>query len=405
MIDEAHEWTDSVIDDLEYQLRLQYSEATAEMLDKQSEWLKDYERQKAQYDKDLKEGRITKEEYRKFMQTKAMQSQWFTNMIDSLADGAYAADVRAMDAVNDAMPKVYAENYNYGGYQVENGLHIKTSFNLADESTVRTLLKDNPDLLPKKYVDKAKDIQWNKEKFNSAILQGIIQGEPLTDIADRISSVLAMDRRAAYRNARTAMTAAQNVGRLQSYIRMLRNGIHVKKEWIATLDHHTRSSHRKADNDVQELDDRFKETGLLYPGDMSTNDPGEVYNCRCTMVANFDDAPHDISDRFSRLEDMSYEEWKQSKPKYNKTKSTKKSTKKKSTEKQSEKKDTKQEKKYTATQINKMTRKELIPLAREAFAKSSVNKGLSQSEINRRFDALVDDNTNEELRKLIKRWL
>lgn len=405
MIDEAHEWTDSVIDDLEYQLRLQYSEATAEMLDKQAEWLKDYERQKAQYDKDLKEGRITKEEYRKFMQTKAMQSQWFTNMVDSLADGAYAADVRAMDAVNDAMPKVYAENYNYGGYQVENGLHIKTSFNLADESTVRTLLKDNPDLLPKKYIDKAKDIQWNKEKFNSAILQGIIQGEPLTDIADRISSVLAMDRRAAYRNARTAMTAAQNVGRLQSYIRMLRNGIHVKKEWIATLDHHTRSSHRKEDNDVRELDERFKETGLLYPGDPSTNDPGNVINCRCTMVANFDDVPHDISDRFSRLDDMSYEEWKQSKPKYNKSKSTKKSTKKKSTEKQSEKKDTKQEKKYTATQINKMTRKELIPLAREAFAKSSVNNGLSQSEINRRFDALVDDNTNEELRKLIKRWL
>lgn len=318
MTDEAHEWTDSVIDDLEYQLRLQYSEATAEMLDKQAEWLKDYERQKAQYDKDLKEGRITKEEYRRFMQTKSLQSQWYTNMIDSLADGAYMADVRAMDTINDALPRVYAENYNYAAYQVESGLNIKTSFNLADESTVRTLLKDNPDLLPNKYVDKSKDIQWNKEKFNSAILQGIIQGEPLKDIADRISSVVDMDRRAAYRNARTAMTAAQNVGRLQSYIRMMRNGIHVKKEWIATLDHHTRSSHRKADNDVKELDERFSETGLLYPGDMSTNDPGEVYNCRCTMVANFDDVPHDIEDRFSRLDDMDYEEWKRSKPNYNK---------------------------------------------------------------------------------------
>lgn len=324
MVDEAHDWTDAEIERIESELRLQYSEATAEMLDKQDQWLKDYERQKAQYDKDLREGRITQEEYRRFMQTKTLESQWFTNMIDSLAEGAYAADVRAMDTINDAMPKVYAENYNYGGYQVESGLDIKTSFSIVDESTVRTLLKDNPDLLPNKYVDKYKDIQWNKEHFNSAIMQGILQGEPLTDIADRISKVVGMDERAAYRNARTAMTAAQNKGRLQSYIRMLRNGIHVKKEWIATLDHHTRSSHRKADNDVRELDEKFKETGLLYPGDMSTNDPGEVYNCRCTMVANFDDVPHDIEDRFSRLGDMSYDEWKRSKPKYNKSKSNSK---------------------------------------------------------------------------------
>lgn len=310
MIDAAHAWTDEEIARLESELQRQYVEATAEMMDKQARWLRDYEAQKAGFDKDLKAGRITDKQYKAFMREAAMQRQWFTAMIDSLAEGAYQADVRAMDTVNDALPKVYAENANYAGYKSETGLGINTSFNLVNEETVRRLVRDNPDLLPEKVVNHYKDTVWNKQKFNSAILQGIVQGESVPDISKRVSSVMGMNYRAAKANARTALTAAENAARLNEMLRLRDLGIAVRKEWIATLDHRTRPTHRRSDNEVQELEERFRVTGLLYPGDPSTNDPGEVINCRCTMVQNFDGVTRDDTNRFSRIAPMTYEEWK-----------------------------------------------------------------------------------------------
>lgn len=400
MTDEAHDWTDAEIERIESELRLQYSEATAEMLDKQDQWLKDYERQKAQYDKDLREGRITKEEYRKFMQTKAMQSQWFTNMIDSLADGAYAADVRAMDTVNDAMPRIYAENHNYGTYQAEQVVRADTSYTLMDESTVRNLIKNNPDLLPRKDVNKSKDISWNKEKFNSAVLQGLVQGESIPHMAQRIQSVIDMNYRAAIRNARTAATAAENAGRLASMVRMWNMGIDVRKEWIATEDHRTRPAHKRSQHEVRELDERFHWTGLLYPGDMSTNDPGMVYNCRCRIVSDFDregsknpitgESP---TDSFMTEPEMDYDTWK----KYEGKPITENKK-----EKVKEKAQTQPvPQKYTHAQLNSMKRDELVPIAKELFIKSNMENGVPKEEAEHRFNALIEANTTPQLRKFI----
>lgn len=311
--DPAHDWTDEEIQRIADELRKQYSEATAEMMDKQANFLKEYEFEKSRLDKALKAGDISKDQYKQYMRDMTIQRKWFSDMVDSLADGAYNADVRAMDTVNDAMPRVYAENHNYAAYEVERGYNISTSFTLVDENTVRRLVVDEPDLLPQKIVDKAKDIEWNQKKFNSAILQGIIQGESIPDIATRITSVMNMNYRAAYRNARTACTAAENAGRLDSYYRMRRYGLPVAKEWSATLDHRTRDTHRLEDRHVCDLDEAFPETGLMFPGDPSTNDPGEVMNCRCRLVANFEFIDYSDEVRFSRLGNQSYATWKKGK--------------------------------------------------------------------------------------------
>lgn len=310
--DPAHEWTDREIERIADELRRQYSEATAEMMEKQARFLKEYEFEKTKMDNALKAGDITKAQYKRYMRDLTLQREWYSEMIDSLSEGAYNADVRAADTINNSIPRVYAENYNYGTYDAEVKLKINTNFTLMDEDTVRRIVRDNPDLLPETTVNRGKDIVWNKQKFNSAVLQGLIQGESIPDLASRIGSVMGMNYRASVRNARTACTSAENAGRLESYYRMRELGINVRKEWIATLDHRTRSTHRKEDKAVKELEDRFSHTGLMYPGDMSTNDPGEVYNCRCTVIANMDGVDYDSADRFSRLKDTTYDRWKRS---------------------------------------------------------------------------------------------
>lgn len=100
-----------------------------------------------------------------------------------------------------------------------------------------------------------------------------------------METVVGMNKASATRNARTAMTGAQNAGRQQAYERAAAMGIKVKKEWIATLDGRTRHSHGMADGQQVEIDGKFKvgASELHYPGDPQGR-PEEIYNCRCTMV-------------------------------------------------------------------------------------------------------------------------
>lgn len=315
MADEAHIWTDGEIAKLEARLRKVYDQAGKEMRKKQQAFLASYEAERSRLKAQLDSGRITKSQYNNLLGGYAFRSQWYADMTASLAQSAVKADARAMEIVNNATPQVFAENHNFITYVVENGLGISTAFSLVDRSTVNRLIRDNPNLLPQWKIDQSKDYRWNKQKFNSAITQGILQGESIDEISKRISSVLGMNQRNARMNARTAMTAAQNAGRMESLLRMRESGIDVRKEWVSTLDHRTRDSHRAEDKGVQELEDRFPNTGLMFPGDMSTNDPGEVYNCRCTLIASFDEVNSSlsVSKRHNKNLNMTYAKWKKGK--------------------------------------------------------------------------------------------
>jgi hypothetical protein len=121
-----------------------------------------------------------------------------------------------------------------------------------------------------------------------------------------------MDKRAAIRNARTAITSAQNGGRLDSMKRAQQRGIGIKKGWMATLDARTRDSHAVMDGEVVELDKPFS-NGLMRPADPH-GEPSQVYNCRCRLTHEYDKYKTDWSNmenrNTSKLGDMSYEEWK-----------------------------------------------------------------------------------------------
>lgn len=312
MPDAAHKWTDAEIARIENDLRYHYQEAMAQMMDKQAKFEQVYNREVGRWADKYRTMKITEAEYQRQISEYVMKREWYDNMIESLAEDAINANERATELINDRIPGVYSENYNYATYQVENGLRINTNFTMMDQDTVRNIIKNDPDLVPTYKTNRARDYEWNKQKFNSAVLQGLIQGESIEDMAGRLESVMGMNYRAACRNARTAATCAQNAGRLQSFMRMRANGINVRKQWIATLDRRTRDSHRREDNSVAELEAHFPNTGLLYPGDASTNDLGEIMNCRCTMVADFDAIDTSEADRFERLDyGQTYDEWKE----------------------------------------------------------------------------------------------
>jgi len=135
----------------------------------------------------------------------------------------------------------------------------------------------------------------------------------MSDIAKRFQSVTNMTESAAMRNARTAVTGAENAGRIDSYIRAEKMGIKMKQMWIATLDSRTRDSHAMLDGEQREVGKKFS-NGCRFPGDPSG--PGEeTYNCRCTVVAMVEGAdpysPDLRPSNYLKDEGLTYDQWKE----------------------------------------------------------------------------------------------
>lgn len=310
MKDKGREYSDEALKRLEKRIRLEYSKAYEDLKKKADRFFKGFEKRDERMRPDETTGKEW-EKYVKWRRDTIMQGKQYTELLEQLSADMARADALAVSIIRGDIPAVFAENANWGMFEIESSTTIDIAFSLYDRDTVNRLLKDEPDLIPAPKTDIPKDKKWNKKHIGSAILQGILQGDTMENIAKRLMSVADMDMRAAMRTARTAVNGAENAGRMQSYRRAADMGIKVKKEWLATLDTRTRHSHRMLDGEVVELNEKFS-NGLEYPGDPSGS-ASEVYNCRCTMIANLDDFQAEEVERYSKLDDMTYEEWKNGK--------------------------------------------------------------------------------------------
>lgn len=311
-LDDGFKESEKLLNQLEKDVHDVYAQATKEMTKKVDNYFAKYkaedEKQRAKYE----QGEITKKEYTEWRKRKMLAGKQYVQMRDTLARDLTNTDSIAMKMVGDKMIDVYALNMNYETYNIEHETRLDTSFSLYNHDSVERLIKTNPAILPIPKPDKMLDYKWNKQHLQSALTQGILQGESITKIAKRFQNVSGMDERAAIRNARTAMTGAQNGGRLDAMERANENGVEVKKGWMATLDDRTRDSHVELDGEEREIDEEFS-NGVMFPGDPE-GEPAEVYNCRCRMIHVYPKHPVDWSDlslrNTDKLGDMTYEEWK-----------------------------------------------------------------------------------------------
>lgn len=201
---------------------------------------------------------------------------------------------------------------------------INVSFTLYDEPTVKRLIVDNPDVLPppgkkvSKAIAEGKAQLWDKQQLQSVATQSILQGESMEQIADRLATAVGdSDMKAAVRNARTMYTGAENAGRQAAAERATEKGVNITKVWVATLDMRTRHTHRLLDGQRKPIDKPFVVEGdeIMYPCDLKAK-PALIWNCRCTYITQFKGLEKDIRNfdirNDPRVNDMSYDEWKNS---------------------------------------------------------------------------------------------
>lgn len=317
---EARRETDELLRELEREINREYRQAEEELRAKLRQYLADYERKDRIKREQVKRGIITEDEYVRWrMGQLAIGQRWQEQIAVITQDMRNAGEI-AHSITDGYMPSVYALNHNYATYEAEKGAMVDTSYTLYSREAVERMMREDPELLPapgrrvNSLIAQGKANRWDRKVVQSSMVQGILQGESIPNIATRISRDLGeTNRKAALRYARTMTTGAENAGHVDAYERAQSKGIEIRQMWLATLDGRTRDSHREMDGETVEVGGTFS-NGCRFPGDPS-GPAEEVWNCRCRVIAQVKGFEHDPSDlsvrRSDKMGDMSYEEWRE----------------------------------------------------------------------------------------------
>lgn len=311
MADYGHNATDKRLAVMEKRIAKVYADTLTDAKDKLSAVLAEFRELDEKKAQAVANGNLSKKTYTAWRQELLGKEKHLRDMIDVLTEDFTNADKIAMKIVSGEAKDVYALNANYAAYDIEKKANVNLSWTLYDHSTVERLIREEPNLLPLPSVDVPVDKRWNQKHITAAINKGILLGDPIQDIAKRLVTVASMDLNAAVRSARTATTAAECAGRIDTYKYAQSIGIEMEQEWLATLDGRTRHEHRLLDGQRVAVGEAFHVGGvpIRYPGDPQA--PGYlIYNCRCTLVSAVKGIDQSDAPRASKLGGMSYEDWK-----------------------------------------------------------------------------------------------
>ena len=318
--DKGYDLTEKELKTIEKRIYDSYKEAYDGLTDIIKEYFAKFadrdEAEKARLDA----GDITEEQYKQWRLAQIGRGKRFEALRDKVAERMTNANAAAVAYVNDATPGIYSLNRNFAAYTIEQ-VTGDVGFDLWDEQTVKRLIVEQPELMPyyppKRALKRGIDLAWGKKQITASVTSSILQGKSIKHMADDLQSrIVTMNRDSAIRTARTAVTGAQNAGRMDSYFAAEKMGIKCRKEWMATLDGRTRHSHAMLDGEVVDNDKKFS-NGCRFPGDPQGR-PEEIYNCRCTLVSAIEGIDTAGGQRRARnpetgkselIENMTYAEW------------------------------------------------------------------------------------------------
>lgn len=283
--------TDKELEALEKRIAEVYKQAEKDLDKEVKEYFAKFKLRDKEMQALVDAGEMTQGEYQQWRMTQIGRGQRFEALRDKVAERYTQANEVTTAYVNDLTPSIYSLNRNYEAYTIEKAVG-SCDFTLWDESTVRRLLVEQPDVMPfypeVLAVRRGIDLEYGKSQITKHVTSGIIRGLSPGKIANELmASVTTMNRTSAVRAARTGITAAQNAGRHDSYIAAEKMGIQIKRRWVCTKDARTRLDHGLADGQiVVGTKIAFKVGGykMKFPGDRSLGAPGhQIYNCRCTV--------------------------------------------------------------------------------------------------------------------------
>lgn len=331
--DLAHRLTDKELSALEQRIAAEYKKAADELQVKINDYFQKLKKRDAEQKKligTIVNGKLyTEQDFKQWRLAQIGRGKRFEALRDRVAERVTKSAEVAIAYVNDTTPGIYSLNRNFSAYKIEQQLGADVGFNLWDEQTARRMIMEQPDLMPTTppiwTVNQKKTFEYGKKQITSTVTTAILQGESVKGIAERLQKSFLghYDRRGKWipgndvtssiRAARTAITGAQNAGRMDTYYQAEEMGIRLQKSWMATLDGRTRHTHRELDGQTVDIDKPFRVEGyeIMYPGDPNAA-PEMLYNCRCTLIADVEgvDTSNALRrDKLGVMPNMTFTQW------------------------------------------------------------------------------------------------
>lgn len=293
-----------------------YGTARREMTEQLTEFLERYQKLDAYKRQQLETGKITESDYRTWLRNQVFQSEMMHQKLDNITQTCTTAQHTAYKLARDEQYDIFALGANWAFYELEQAAGVAFNLTLYNTEAVKRLLVENPKLVPNKRIKSESNKTYDARVFNRYVMQGIVQGKSVHDIAvQAVQGMADTEVHWAMNNAITALTGAQNAGTLQQIRNAKERGIPIEKQWNSTLDYKTRNMHRLLDQQSVDPDEPFRVQGyeLQYPGDPN-GAPEMVYHCRCTLTANLLKYPRKNTQRGDNISketvpEMTYTEW------------------------------------------------------------------------------------------------
>lgn len=271
MADKAHRLIDERLEKLEKNIEEIYANGEARVAKKASAYFEQFKKRDEEKQKGVESGKLTAQDYKKWRKKVLMSKIMFTAFKRSVANIMFEVNEEATKTIKKELSYVYADGYNQLGVSAIDAVNV-----LSARGGVP---------FPVYEVDKSRDMAWNEKKIDAIVLSGIVAGLSLSSIGKIAPRLVSQNLSAMVRNARSIVTAAENKGRIDSYIEAQNAGYKVQKRWVAIVDERTRHAHQELNGKVQDIDKPFKnEIGeIWWPGDPSSA-PANRMNCRCHLV-------------------------------------------------------------------------------------------------------------------------
>lgn len=227
-------------------------------------------------------GKMTMENLQSVIYQKRYQEA-MKKQIDSILD---ALQVQEFDGIAGYLSGCYEDGFLGALYDLH-GQGIPLIFPLDQRQVVKAVQTDSK-LSTDLYSRLGEDVKYLKKSIRAELSRGIASGSTWAEMAVHIANGMNSPFRKATNNAmriaRTEGHRIQNEAQMDTMIEAKKRGADVVKQWIATLDDRTRTTHKQLDGQIRELDDYFEVNGnrAKHPGAFHV--AKEDIHCRCCMA-------------------------------------------------------------------------------------------------------------------------
>ena len=216
----------------------------------------------------------------------------------------------AIAIIEDRIIDIYNLNYEWEAYNIEKNSLYDLNYTLYSKEAIIELLKETTPIFTKIAFKHAKDIDNIIRDLKRELGVAIIKGDSINNITKRVAKVTGKNSFNSRRIARTETTRIQNSGRMNAIVYGQDMGLELRKQWISTIDSHTRDRHLHLNLKIVPMDKEF-ETNLKYPGDPNAS-AEQTINCRCTMVSVLNNIKPTLKEKQldATLANLTFNEWR-----------------------------------------------------------------------------------------------